>query len=110
MWPAGSIFKGGMFMKRILLVLGIICLLSFSITGCDSCSKAPDKKAAVDTAKEMASDAAQAVKEKTGKVVEATKEGAAAAVDAGKDMASETAEAVKETTEDVVETTKKGMQ
>ncbi len=78
------------------------------ITGCDSGSKETDQKAAVEAGKDMASDAAKAVKEKTGEVVEATKEGAAAAVEAGKDMASDAAEAVKETTEEVVEATKEG--
>ena len=93
-------------MKRILLVVGVLCLLSFCITGCDSGNKEADNKAAVENAKDVASDTAKTVKEKAEGVVEATKEGAAAVVEKGKEVTSDTAEAVKEKAEDVVEATK----
>lgn len=96
----------GMVMKRILMLVGVLCLLSFCITGCDSGNKEADTKAAVEKVKDVASDTAEAVKETAEDVVEATKESATAAVEKGKEVVSDTAEVVKETAEDVVEATK----
>lgn len=88
-------------MKRSLLMLGAICFLLFSITGCDSGSKAPDNKAAEDAAKTLDSAI-----EKTKEAAEATTEAASDAADASKEMASEAAQAVEEKTADVVDAAK----
>ncbi len=81
-------------MKRCLIMLGIICFLSFSITGC---SDAPDNQdTAIDKPAGNALDAMKSGLEKTKEVVSEAKEEAQQAIEDTKKIAGDVVDAAKE--------------
>ncbi len=81
-------------MKRCLLMLVFICLLSFSVTGC---SEAPeDKETAGDTASEDAGDAVESGTEKTRETMAEVKKGAEQRVEDTEKKTEDAVEQIKE--------------
>jgi len=87
--------KGGIKMKKALLVLGIFCLFLFLGCGQGEKAKQPTKS--------EAKEAAEAVKEKPGAAVETVKEETKAATEVMKEKAGEATEPMKEEAGSAVE-------
>ena len=87
--------KGGIKMKKALLVLGIFCLFLF--LGCGQGEKATQPT------KSESKEAAEAVKEKAGAAVETVKEETKGATEVMKEKAGEATEPMKEEAGSAVE-------
>lgn len=83
-------------MKKIVLILVLICFSAFCMTGCTCSSNEADNKAAVEPAKDIKSDATQAGEVKSGSPAETAKDAGAAATEATKEAASDSAAATVE--------------
>jgi len=95
--------KGGIKMKKALLVLGIFCLFLF--LGCGQGEKATqptksESKEAAEAVKEKAGAAVETVKEETKGATEAVQEKAGEATEAVQEKAGEATEAVQEKAEE----------
>jgi len=94
--------KGGIKMKKALLVLGIACLFLFLGCGQGEKAKEPttsESKEAVEVVKETSGAAVETVKEETKGATEAMKEKAEEATAAGEEEAGSAAEMMKKKAE-----------
>ena len=90
-------------MKKVLLVMGLICLLAFFVAGCNNPGNEAENKAVSEPAKEVKSDAPQAGEAKSGPIEETLKDEAATGAEKAKEAAAGTVEAAKEAVSGAVE-------